>query len=87
MISYNVFGPRLSEIGKEGVPDIYEQPRHMLNFRVSKKMGRNLEWSVEMQNLLNTRFEKSQNFKGEKYITEGYQLGRTFNIGMSWMLK
>ena len=87
MLSYNVFGPRLSEIGREGVPDIYERPRHMLNFKISKKISSRFEAKVEAQNLLNAAYLKSQQFKGREYVTESYQIGRSFNIGLSYVLK
>ncbi len=86
MLSYNVFGPRLSEIGREGVPDIYERPRHMLNFKISKKITSRFEAKVEAQNLLNASYLKSQQFKGQEYITESYRIGRTFNVGLSYIL-
>lgn len=86
MLSYNVFGPRLSEIGREGVPDIYERPRQMLNFKISKKVNTRFEFKVEAQNLLNAPYLKSQQFKGREYITESYQIGRTFNVGLSYIL-
>ncbi len=87
MLSYNVFGARLSEIGREGVPDIYERPRHMLNFKISKKISRRFEAKAEAQNLLNAAYLKSQQFKGQEYVTESYRIGRSFNIGLSYVLK
>lgn len=54
--SYNVQGPRLviSGISTGGRPDVYERPRHLLDVKVQKTIGKYLNISVTGRNLLNS---------------------------------
>ena len=50
---YNVFGERIYIIGYDDYPDIYEMPRHLLDFTVTKKFGKNLELKLGAADILN----------------------------------
>lgn len=63
-VSYNIIGKRIAGIGNRDYPDIYELPRHSLDFTFSKTIGRFLELKGGVQNILNSRFIQMQDIDG-----------------------
>ena len=49
---YNVFGRRISEVGIEGLPDVYEQPFHRVDLAASQTLGRGFRLKLAGTNLL-----------------------------------
>lgn len=96
-LTFNVFGKRLYEIGATGNPDIYEMPRPLLNYNITKTF--NETWSVTLSagNILNTKFLTQQFYKSENpntgevieetYVVERRELGRTFSIGINYKIQ
>lgn len=82
-ILYNVFGPRISDVSMGGVPDVYEQPRHMIDATLSQRIWRRLTLKVAGKNLLDDSVRKTHKYKGNEYIFEEYSTGRTFSIGLN----
>ncbi|MEZ4777612.1 MAG: TonB-dependent receptor [Bacteroidia bacterium] len=84
-LNYNVFGQRLVLVG--GVnPDVYEQPRGLLNFSLSKTIKYGLSVTVRANNLLNPDYKQTQVYKETEYIFQNYRLGRSFSLGVSYSL-
>jgi TonB-dependent receptor len=83
---YNVFGERLSQIALPGTPNIYEKPRHMLNFSLSKSLTERIDLSFSAKNILNSAVKEIQDFKGVEYISTEYTSGRSFSIGLKYSL-
>jgi len=53
-ISYNVQGPRLVITGViPGRPDVYELPRHTIDFKMSKTLGKHFTVSITIRDILN----------------------------------
>ncbi len=52
-LQYNVFGQRLFLSANGFVSDIYEMPRHLLDFNVKQRIGRNFEVQAGVKNILN----------------------------------
>lgn len=88
MFLFNVFGERISAIGVEGNPDIYEQPFERLDFVVKwglndtydeqeKKIGYTL--SFKAKNLLDSEREETQADKTVRVV----QPGRSFSLSFS----
>ncbi|MDQ3263163.1 MAG: TonB-dependent receptor [Myxococcota bacterium] len=50
---YNVFGPRISEVGFNYLPGTYEQPLHRLDLTVTQKLGKTLRLKATATNVLN----------------------------------
>ena len=50
---YNVFGPRITLVGSNTLPDIYEMPRNSLDFSLAKKIVKHLEAKLQILNILN----------------------------------
>jgi outer membrane receptor protein involved in Fe transport len=51
---YNVFGRRLSEVGINGLPDIYEQPFHRLDLAVTQRLSSAMQLKLTAANLLDS---------------------------------
>lgn len=72
----NRFGERITEVGTEGLPDIYEQSFDQLDFVFSKKMARGFELGLKANNLLNPTISRTQ----EARPTLEFRRGRSFFV-------
>ena len=52
-ILYNVFGPRITGVGVQGVPDSLELPFHQLDAVISYKLDDRFRFGLKAKNLLN----------------------------------
>ncbi len=88
VLLYNVYGERISALGINGNPDIYEEPFHKLDFVLKwglndtydeqrKKLGYTL--SFKAKNLLDSAVTMKQGGK----TTQEYEPGRSFSLGLS----
>lgn len=60
-VFYNVYGPRISDVGFNGLPDIVEQPFHRLDVTVTQPIAAGLSIKVAASNVLNQAVRLSQN--------------------------
>lgn len=86
-VSYNVTGPRIVQVGTNGLPDLYEQPRHQLDVAVAQRFFRDhLELKATIANLFDDDFVRTQGedeeVDGEKEsnVTQRFSLGQTFGL-------
>ncbi len=79
---YNVFGPRIVEVGKLGLPDVYEMPLHTLDLSLGVPITDSLRLSVSVQNLLQQSRELRQ---GDVAVREE-QLGTAASAKISGSL-
>lgn len=89
-LSYNVQGKRLSVIGMGLLPDVYEQPFHSLNFKVSKDLGAKKLWNVSLtaQNiLLNSKRRYYESFNTDPRAYDYYYQGMTIAGAITYTLK
>lgn len=96
-LTFNVFGKRLFEIGSTGNPDIYEMPRPLLNYNISKTINDRLDLNFSVGNILNSKFLTQQFYKSENpntgvvvdetYVVEQRELGRTFSFGINYKIQ
>lgn len=77
---YNVFGKRISDVGTNGRPDIYEQPFHQLDFVAKKSLKKGFKIGVKAKNIIDLPVRFTQ---GDE-ITKKYKKGREFHISVSW---
>lgn len=77
---YNVFGERIAGVGTRGLPDIYEQPLHQLDFVWRQQLGEHWSWSLRLRNLLDEPVEYTQG--GLPYRI--YDKGRDVTVSLSW---
>lgn len=80
VVLYNVFGPRIRQVGRNGVPDIYEEPFHQLDFVYRHKLGGGWRVSFKAGNLLDQEVVFTQGIKQPKR----YRNGRSFGFSLSW---
>ncbi|MCA9599684.1 MAG: TonB-dependent receptor [Myxococcales bacterium] len=84
-ILYNVFGPRISAVGTQGLPDVYEQPRHQLDFSAGQGIGKHFEVKFTATNLLNAPYNFTQGKDArDDNIVQKYTIGSTFSLGASY---
>ena len=95
-ILYNRIGPRLSLVGDPtgaGFYDIYEKPRNVLDFQISRKAFNNKgEWKLSVSDILNNKYafyDNPSTKAGYKYsegdrINYGYSPGTTITVGFSY---
>lgn len=63
---YNIIGKRIVAVGRpspnrwEDIPDIYENPRNLIDLAVSKKVGEHIEIKLGLKDLLNEEISSVQ---------------------------
>lgn len=98
-LMYNVMGKRILVAaqlnqGVVEVPDIYEMPRHVIDFALNKKIGKQLELKFGIKDLLSQDNITRQTFEYNKegkagtvtLINKRYNTGRTWSLGISYKL-
>jgi outer membrane receptor protein involved in Fe transport len=83
ILAFNFFTDRLYSIGTEGTPDSYERGRPTLDLSISKQLG-NFTVKLRGQNLLDPRYERYMEFRGQEYLLSQFQRGRTVSLGLSY---
>jgi TonB-dependent receptor len=86
-LNFNVAGEKLALVTRGATPNVFEQPRPLLDFNVSKTL--NKRWSIKFaaSNLLNPETSRTYEFKGEEYDFQRFQVGRTYSLGISYLIK
>ncbi len=77
---YNVLGPRITEVGTDQRPDIYEQPFHQLDLVLRKQMRGKWSWNFRARNLLDPVLFAKQGPE----IVRSTRRGRFFSTGAAW---
>ena len=77
---YNVFGERIVDVGTNGAPDIYQQPRPVLDFVYSQKFGDHWKFKFRARNLLNAEVEITQGDKTRR----SFDVGREYTAAIEW---
>jgi outer membrane receptor protein involved in Fe transport len=81
-VSYNVVGPRLAQVGTQGLPDVTEEPRHQLDLLIGQAIGEHVELRGSASNLIDSPIERTQGeTAGKPNVVQKYRLGQTFTIG------
>lgn len=87
-LSYNISGPRLSIVVRGGTPNIYELPRNMLNFNISKEITQRFTVKASVANLLDARMQQAHTFDAngifDRYFYQDNALGQMYNIKLSY---
>ena len=84
--SYNVFGDRISAISVGGTPNIYERSRPMGSMVVSKRIGQHLTAKASADNIFDPAYKNSHMYKGQEFIYTSYKLGRTYSLGVTYLI-
>jgi len=76
-VLYNVAGERIAQVGSNGVPDTYEQPRHLVDLSVAQGIGNHVDLKATLENALNAPVRFTAGDDG-KLLSNRYLLGSTF---------
>ena len=88
---YNIIGRRITEVGDQGYLDIYEAPRSLADFQISKRLFKTGSLKVTISDLLNQTaiFYQDENGNkkfdetGDKQVT-GINTGTNISLGFSY---
>jgi TonB-dependent receptor len=83
-LSYNRFGNRISEVGLEGLPDIEENGRDVLDFTVIQKLYKNFEVKLSVKDLLAQDYLYSQIVDGKEEMYKKFNAGASYSISLSF---
>lgn len=83
-VSYNRFGKRISEVGLEGLPDIEENGRDVLDFSVIQKVFRNLEVKFSVKDIFAQDYLFTQKISGKDETYKKFNAGRGFSLSLSY---
>ena len=75
-------GPRISDVGATGLPDVFERSNHYLDVTFSWRLKAlpGTQFKVGCQNLLNRAITQ---YKGQE-VYYSYTMGRQFKLGFSY---
>ncbi|HWO12342.1 MAG TPA: TonB-dependent receptor, partial [Polyangiaceae bacterium] len=79
-VYYNVFGRRIQDVGRLGLPDVYEEPFHALDATVFYKMDNGLTLGASASNLL---FQPVLVTQGGSDFSRA-ERGANFGLSVSW---
>ncbi|UQA63775.1 TonB-dependent receptor [Polyangium aurulentum] len=89
-ILYNVFGRRIAQVGSHDLPDVYEQPRHLLDVTVAQRVGKFVDLKLSAENLLlapvvftqgpSARAVPDQYVQDLTNVVQQFQPGATFTL-------
>jgi len=85
VLAYNYTADRLSNIGRNGTPDVYDRARHQLDFTLAKKFN-NLSLAFNIKNILNDDYTKSMEFFDSEFLYRSYKRGVSFGLSLSYNL-
>lgn len=80
-VLYNVYGPRISEVGVQRLPDVYERPFHRVDISVAQQLG-SAQLKLTAANLLNS----SVTLRQESVVVQSYKPGIAFSASLGWSL-
>lgn len=81
-VLYNVFGPRIIEVGALGLPDAVEEPFHQLDAVVRQRLPWGLTLSLQAKNLIDLPMTRTLGGRTIESVTRG----RAFSVGLGWSL-
>ncbi|MBI4957833.1 MAG: TonB-dependent receptor [Myxococcales bacterium] len=84
-LAYNVAGRSIAQVGTQGLPDVYEQPRHELDLALTQRVVEGLDLRVSATNLALAQVERTQGpVPSEDNVISRYRTGATFSIGAGY---
>jgi outer membrane receptor protein involved in Fe transport len=77
---YNVFGPRIVDVGTAGIPDTYEMPVHRVDLVWTQGIGRHFSTRLKGSNLLDWPIRQMVGDNVSEESRDGWKLG----LGLTW---
>lgn len=86
-LSYNVSGARITEVGAQGLPDVYEQPRHIFDLTAAQSLGKHFSLRFVASNIFNAPFVFTQGKNGgDAFTTSRYSTGTLYYLTATYTL-
>ncbi|MBK9320280.1 MAG: TonB-dependent receptor [Bacteroidetes bacterium] len=85
-LQYNIIGKRLFVVGTEGTPDVYELPRNVVDFTITKGFGKNFEIKAGVMDLLNQATVLRQDSNDDGNVNSNDELILRFKRGSYYTL-
>jgi outer membrane receptor protein involved in Fe transport len=87
-VSYNIQGKRLVVAADvKEVPDIYEQPRNLIDLKVSKTLGKHFSMGLTIKDLLNSPVTRSYDYAdGTNLDYDQYHYGTSYSLSLVYKL-
>lgn len=83
--SYNVQGPRLTiSSNTMQIPDIYELPRHALDIKITKKLGKHFSTSLTVRDVLNQAIVRAYKFDTWDVKYDSYRYGTNYILSVAY---
>jgi hypothetical protein len=82
-ILYNVSGARIAQVGSNGLPDVYEQPRHLVDLSFAQGIGEHLDLKATIENVLDAPVRFTQGDDG-RFLVNRYNVGSTFWLMLTY---
>ncbi|WIG94357.1 TonB-dependent receptor [Myxococcus sp. SDU36] len=80
-VLYNVYGPRISEVGVQRLPDVYERPFHRVDISVAQQLG-----SAQLKLTAANLFNSSVTLRQDSVVVQSYKPGVAFSASLGWSL-
>jgi len=79
---YNVFGPRIAQVGSQKRPDVYEEPRHQIDVTVAQRVAKHVDLKLAAENITDApvRMTQGKSAASEDNVVSEYKLGATFTL-------
>lgn len=85
-VFYNVYGPRISEVGTEGINDFYEQPFHQVDLVASQKLPGGFQLKATVANLLDGTRRITSDTQAGPVVAWSNKPGVQFQLALGWNL-
>lgn len=85
-VSYNIQGPRLIIAAAHEKLGVYELPRHLLDFKVTKSLSKHFNASVTVRDILNAPISRSYNYDDFKVAYDEFRYGTNYILAISYKL-
>jgi outer membrane receptor protein involved in Fe transport len=84
-LSYNTYGRRIAEVGAQGLPDVYEQPRHIVDLTAMQGIGNHWDVKASIENIGNAPFVFTQGPETrDDIIVNRYVAGANFFLQLTY---
>jgi hypothetical protein len=72
----------------KGFANVYEMPRHTVDFKLSKNLGNHYAMSLTVRDILNAPVRRAYQLSDGSYIDfDNFRYGTTFQFGFSYKIQ
>ncbi len=79
-VLYNIAGPKITNVGGLGLPDVYLSPRHQIDVTFTQRLYKGLDLDLKAHNVANAAWEWRQADK----VLERWRDGVAFTLGLTY---